>query len=377
MPEVPIVIVGGGAAGLTTAGALKQKGQDAVILDKDDQIGGTWTRRYDRLHLHSVRRFSGLAHYPIPRHFPSYVPKDMFAQYLQDYAQHFSLKVYGGCPVEKVRTAEDGVGWEVVTPGDTWNCKIVVIATGQYGSPCLPDWPGIADFQGKVIHSVNYKSGRDFSGKRVLVIGSGNSGSEIAADLAEQGAAFVANSIRTPSLVVPREFLGTPAQVFGIVLTPVPARIGDQIGMVLSRLALGNLKRYGLKPPQWHPFAASRVPILDVGFVGELKRGHIHVRPNVDRFTPTGAVYQDGSEEAFDVVIAATGFKTGLAELLDVADVVDDEGYPRFRSGQPTPHPGLYFMGYTESIRGHLFEANRDSRRLAELIVRYLSSTTA
>src|SRR5512140_3375737 len=140
MPEVPIVIVGGGAAGLTTAGALKHKGLDAVILDKDDQVGGTWARRYDRLRLHSVRRFSGLAHYPIPRHYPRYVPKDLFAQYLQDYARHLSLKVQGGCVVEKVRRAADGTSWEVTPPGESWRCKVVVIATGQYGTPFLPEW---------------------------------------------------------------------------------------------------------------------------------------------------------------------------------------------------------------------------------------------
>src|SRR3954471_24620847 len=170
MPEVQIVIVGGGAAGLTTAGALKQKGLDAVILDKDDQVGGTWARRYDRLRLHSVRRFSGLAHYAIPRRYPNYVPKDMFVEYLQDYARHFSLKFHGGCPVEKVRKAVDGTGWEVTTADDVWRCQIVVIATGQYGTPYLPEWPGIADYQGKLIHSVYYKTGLDYAVKRVLVI---------------------------------------------------------------------------------------------------------------------------------------------------------------------------------------------------------------
>ncbi len=131
----------------------------------------------------------------------------MFARYLQDYARHFSLRVNTGCPVEAVREAADGTAWEVTTPGDTWRCKVVVVATGQYGTPFLPEWPGMADFQGRFIHSVNYKTGSDYVGKRVLVIGSGNSGSEIATDLVEQGATFVANSIRTPSPIVPRDFL--------------------------------------------------------------------------------------------------------------------------------------------------------------------------
>jgi hypothetical protein len=153
--------------------------------------------------------------------------------------------------------------------------------------------------------------------------------------------------------------------------------VADRVGIILSRIAMGNLARYGLKPAQWQPFSAHRVPILDVGFVAELKRRRIHVRPNVVHFTRSGVMYEDGSEEAFDVVIAATGFKAGLDQVLDVPDVLDERGYPRFPSGQPTTHPGLFFMGYTESIRGHLYEANLDSRRLAELIAGYLERGTA
>ena len=246
MPEAEVVIVGGGAAGLMTAGALKKKGVEAVILDKDDRVGGTWARRYQRLHLHTVRAFSGLAHYPIPRHYPKYIPKDMFAQYLQDYAGHFDLEFVGRCPVHKARE-NDGV-WIVESAQGTWRCRVVVIATGHYGTPHLPDWPGMHEYTGSLMRSAEYATGRKYAGKRMLVVGSGNSGSEIAADLAEQGAAFVANSIRTPPPVVPRDVLGTPVQVFGIVMSPLPPRLADRLGHVIARLAMGDLSRYNLKP---------------------------------------------------------------------------------------------------------------------------------
>ena len=370
MPESNIVIVGGGAAGLTTAGALKQIGLESVILDKDDRVGGTWARRYERLHLHSVRAFSGLAHYPIPRRFPKYIPKDMFVQYLQDYAGHFDLKFVGGCPVSKVRR-RDGA-WNVESAQGEWRCRVVVIATGHYGTPRLPDWLGAKDYPGRLTHSVEHKTGRDYKDQRVLVIGAGNSGSEIAADLVEQGAAFVASSIRTPPPVVPRDVLGTPVQVFGIVMSPLPPKLADRIGRLIARAVMGNLSRYGIRPPAWQPFSAHRIPIIDVGFVKQLKRGRIHVRPNISRFTPTGVVYEDGRAEDFDAVIAATGFESGLSQLIDAPGLIDQRGYPAYPSGRPTAHPGFYFMGYTESVRGHLFEANRDSRRLARLIADYL-----
>jgi len=377
MPDIEIVIVGGGPAGLSTAGALKSIGLEAVVLDKDDHIGGSWVRRYERLHLHTVRAFSGLAHFPIPRHFPKYISKDLYAQYLQDYAKHFDLKCILNSPVRKVRAADDGHAHNLIveTEGETWRSRVVVVATGQFGVPVLPNWSGLEEYQGHVIHSVRYKTGREYAGQRVLVTGVGNSGAEIAADLAEQGASFVAISIRTPPPVVPRDLLGTPVQVFGILMSRLPPRLADRIGYTLARIAMGDLTRYGLRQPAWLPFTAKRIPIIDVGLIKEVKNGQVKVRPNIARFTRTGVVYEDGQEEAFDVVVAATGFTTGLDQLLEVPGMLDAKGLPRYPQGQPTAQSGLFFMGYVESHRGHLYEANLASRRLAKIVEKYLSSS--
>lgn len=368
MPEAEIVIVGGGAAGLSTAAALKMLGMEAVLLDKEEQIGAGWARRYERLCLHTVRRFSGLAHYPFPRHYPKYVPKELVARYLQDYAAHFNLKVVGGCVATTVRREADGdtPTWAIETTQGTWRCRTVIIAAGHYGTPYQPVWPGQDEYSGTLMHSAAYSSGQSYRGKRVLVIGAGNSGAEIAADLVEQGAASVAMSVRTPPPIVPRDFLGTPVQVFAILMSPLPRPLADRIGRFLALRAMGDLAKYGLKPPAWLPFTSRRVATIDVGFVKQLKEGHITIRPNIARFTPTGVVYETGQEENVDVVIAATGFKSGLDQLLAVPGLLDEHGIPLCPSGQPTAYRGLYFMGYTYSLRGHLFEANRASRRLAQ-----------
>src|SRR5213595_3235311 len=102
MPESPVVVVGGGASGLSSAAALKRKGIDAVVLEQDAQIGGSWARRYDRLHLHTVRGFSGLAHFGIPRRYPAYLSRDQFVAYLREYADHFGLQVMPGCEVSRI-----------------------------------------------------------------------------------------------------------------------------------------------------------------------------------------------------------------------------------------------------------------------------------
>ncbi len=367
-----IVIIGGGPAGLSTAGALAQLGIQSVVLDRNAHVGDVWAQRYDRLHLHTIRAFSGLAHLPIPRSNPRYLARDQFVRYLQDYARHFTLNITHNCSASAVR--RDGVSWTVETNLGRWRAPHVVVAVGQYGKPSMPNWEGWSAYQGEVLHSVSYRSGASFKGRRVLVIGSGNSGTEIAADLLEHGASHVANSIRTPPPVVPREFLGTPVQLFGMVMSVLPSRLADRMGAAIARVATGDLSGHGVRAAAWQPFTAHKVPIIDVGWLAAVKARRLHLRGDVARFTPTGVAFADGTTEDFDAVIAATGFTTGLATLIDAPVSLDDRGYPRHRSGGPTNHRGLYFMGYTESTRGHVFESNRDSRRLARLIQREMAA---
>ena len=374
MPDVPqtritdvnVVVVGGGTAGLSIAGALKHDGIDSIILDAHADVGDVWRNRYDRLHLHTMRAFSGLAYFPIARTYPRYLSRDQFVQYLQDYVHHFNLQVTTGCSVSSIRP--DNGHWLIESSRGTWRANVVVVATGQYSVPLTPSYEGRNEYRGQLLHSVQYKSGQAFAGQRALVIGSGNSGTEIAVDLVEQGAAFVANSIRTPPPIVPREFLGTPVQLFGIAMSPLPARIADRLGAFIARRATGDLTEFGVRPAVWQPFTSHKVPIIDVGWLPAVKARRIHLREDITRLTSSGVEYQNGTNEAFDVIVSATGFTTGLSALIDAPGLIDARGYPRYRSGFPTNQQGLYFMGYTESTRGHLFEANRDSKRLATRI---------
>jgi putative flavoprotein involved in K+ transport len=273
--------------------------------------------------------------------------------------------------VRKVRPASGGNGlrWEIETDRDSWRSAIVVVATGHHCEP-VPLEAGA--FGGEFMYAVHYRKGDPFAGRHVLIVGAGNTGTEIAMDVAGHGAAFVAISVRTPPPVVPRDFLGTPVQVFGVLMSSLPPRVADRIGAVLARIATGDLRRYGLGRPAWRPFTARRIPVIDVGFVRALKEGSVEVRPAVTGFTPDGVIYAGGGSEPFDVVIAATGYRTGLDRLLDAPGVLDETGYPVHPQGHRTSQPGLYFLGYTRSHRGHLFEANRASRRLAKIVAEEL-----
>jgi putative flavoprotein involved in K+ transport len=375
VPESTVIVVGGGASGLSAAAALARRGIDVAVLEQDPEVGGTWARRYDRLHLHTVRRFSGLAHFPIPSRYPKYLSRDDVVAYLKEYACHFGLRVVHSTSVRAVRprhTSPDG--WTVETAGDGWRGCVAVIATGQYRQPILPPWPGRETYAGRLAHSVTYANAAPYIGQRVLVVGAGNSGAEIATDLIDNGAAYVAVSVRTPPPVVPRDPFGLPVQRTSILLSALPPAIANRLGQATARLALGDLTRYGMPKGEFAPYSTRRIPLIDVGFVAALKRGVVKVRPAVERLTQSGAVFADGTTEPFDAIIAATGFTAGLESLIDVPGVLDDLGEPLGTPGEPTTQPGLYFVGFTHSLRGHLFETNRASRRLARNVGRYLTS---
>jgi glycine/D-amino acid oxidase-like deaminating enzyme len=361
MPEHDVVVVGAGPAGLSTAGALARLGVPSVVLERDAEIGSRWSNRYDRLRLHTARRFSGLAHYPLPASLPRYVTKDEFAAYLRDYAAHFGLEVRLGQEVTAIRPL-DGA-WSVETNGETWHAPIVVVATGKYDRPVTPDWPGRETYRGRVVHAFDYRSGSDFRGQDVLVVGLGNTGAEIAADLAESGARRVAIAVRTPPPITRRDVLGIPIQAFGIAGSILPANIGDRLGAVLRKIGTGDLSRYGIGTPAWGPFTARRPPVIDVGFLTELKAGRIEVLPAVEGLAEDEVVLAGGRKERFDTVIAATGYRSALPDLL------------RLETARPGALPaGVHAIGFRETIRGALFEMRRDSVELAQTIAAELAA---
>jgi hypothetical protein len=166
--------------------------------------------------------------------------------------------------------------------------------------------------------------------------------------------------------------LGIPIQLLGIVGSFLPASVGDRLGSVLRRLGTGNLSRYGLGPAEWGPFSARRPPVIDVGFLAELRSGRIEILPALERLTEDAVVFVGGREERFDAVIAATGFRSRVPELLGLP-APDDEHSSR--NGLPTHLPaGVHVIGFRESVRGVLFETRRDSLRLARVIARELAA---
>ena len=298
-------------------------------------------------------------------------------QYLNEYARHFELRVITRRVRKIAKDPAVSGKWKISTDDGDWSCRAAVVATGQYSEPVFPKWIGSDTYKGELIHASKYRKPAPFAGKRVLVVGPGNTGSEIAMELADNGAAFVALSIRTPPPIVPRDPFGMPIAQTGLLLSMLPTFMADRMARLTSRIVLGDLSVHGIPRAAWAPFSSKRVPLIDVGIVRAIKNGLVKVRPALERLNENGAVFADGSAEPFDVIIAATGYGAGLDQLLESRETLNELGEPAGTAGEPTASPGLYFVGYTHSLRGHLFESNVASRRMAKNVKRYLTQHPA
>src|SRR5262245_61134282 len=367
--DAPVIVVGAGPSGLSAAGALARLGVRATVLERDAEVGARWAERYDRLRLHTIKRFSGLAHQPLPRELSRYVTKDEFARYLRDYALRFGLDVRLGTDVTRIR--RDADGWIVEAPAAAFRAPVVVVATGKYDVPVVPEWPGRETFRGSLVHSSTYRSGAAYVGQDVLVAGFGNTGAEIAADLVESGAERVAVSVRASPPITRRDIVGIPIQLLGMTASVLPPRAADRIASALQRVAIGDLTRYGLGPTEWWTFTVRHPPVIDVGFLRQLRARRVEILPALERLTEREVVFADGRSEPFDAVVAATGFRNALADLVDL----DGEPVRAPAGGAPArlAHR-LYVIGFRETVSGDLFETRRDSLALAREISHALPS---
>ena len=371
MPNNPdAIIIGAGPAGLACAATMRAAGLDVTVLEKAANVGSSWRRHYDRLHLHTDRKHSGLPGMAMPRSFPLYPSRAQMVGYLESYAAHFDVRPVFDTTVSRVR--RDGAHWRADTTQGPISAPAIVVATGIAGAPHQPVWPGLETWPGSVIHSGQYRNPAPYAAKRVLVVGFGNSGGEIALDLANAGIG-VALAVRGPVQVVPRDLLGLPILTWTILYQRLPARLVDRINAPILRLAVGSIESLGLrrsaKGPRQMVEEDGRVPLIDVGTLGRIRDGSIRICAGIDRFTPDGIVFTDGVIEKFDAVILATGFRPDLRRLLpDMDGVFDAKGMP-LKTGEASA-PGLYFCGQIASPTGQLREIGLEAQRIADAVRR-------
>ncbi|MCX4982685.1 NAD(P)/FAD-dependent oxidoreductase [Streptomyces sp. NBC_00572] len=382
-PQVdhPVYVIGAGPGGLAVAAALRGRGVRAVVLEKSDAVGASWRAHYDRLRLHTTRRLSALPGLKIPRSFGRWVARADVVRYLEKYAEKHELEIVTG--VEVFRVERSGADWVLhATGGRRLVGRAVVVATGHNHTPRLPEWPGLDAYasggagagKGELLHARDYRNPEPYAGKDVLVVGIGNTGAEIAADLAEGGAERVRLAVRTVPHIVRRTTAGWPAQRNGILVRRLPTGLVDRLGALIARVGMPDLSEYGLPRPDTGLASRTRegaIPVQDVGLIDAVRAGKVEIVAAVEAFEDGEVVLTDGTRIAPDAVIAATGYRRALEPLVGHLDVLDGRGHPVVHGARcPREAPGLYFTGFTNPISGMLRELAIDAEKIARRIAR-------
>ncbi|SDZ43708.1 Predicted flavoprotein CzcO associated with the cation diffusion facilitator CzcD [Asanoa ishikariensis] len=365
-PEV--VVIGAGPAGLATLKALTDRGIDAVCFDAGDRPGGLWvfggpgSGAYRTLHLNTSRTRTQFADFPMPTDWPDYPSHDRILDYLTAYAEKFGLReaIRHRHVVTNVRRTDDG-GWSVDADGPdgrvSTNARAVVVASGHNSVPRWPD-PPPAGLTADQLHSHDYRDPEQLAGRRVLVVGGGNSAMDIAAD-ASQVAARTILSLRRGVWVVPKYLFGRPSDTLnGALATRLPWRLRQGVSQTMLRLAAGHPRAHGLPSPQ-HGFLQDHPTLSDV-LISRIGHGEITVRGGITDAKTSTVEFEDGSREEVDLVVWCTGYRPEIPFL----DVAGDE-VPLYRHIFHLDDPGLYFVGLMQSTGSALPIVESQARLVA------------
>jgi cation diffusion facilitator CzcD-associated flavoprotein CzcO len=363
------LIIGAGPAGLAAAAELGRRGVSALVLERGESVAMSWRRRYDRLRLNTSRWTSNLPHAGFPKAAGTFPSRDHVVGYLERYATHNGIEILPRTTVHRVDRG--GRRWVLATSAGTMTAPHLIIATGHQHTPVIPAWSGREQFTGRLLHSAEYRNAHEFRGADVLVVGPGCSGMEIAYDLAEGGAGRVRLAIRTQPNIILRQAGPLPGDIPATLFYRLPSQIGDRQTRLIRRLTIGDLTAYGLVPPREGMMSRThregKAPaILDRPVIDAIRRRRIEIVAAVEAFDRTGVVLGDRARLEPDVVLAATGYTTGLAPLVGHLGVLDERGVPLAHGG-PAAAPGLWFIGYQPRPAqiGYVgVEAKRAARRI-------------
>jgi cation diffusion facilitator CzcD-associated flavoprotein CzcO/amino acid transporter len=347
--DKPWCIVGAGPCGLLAARAFRLAGIPYEQFERHSELGGIWdienpgTSMYESAHFISSKFTSAFFGMPMPDDYPDYPDHRRILDYIRAFAARFGLRdgITFGTDVRHAEPLGENArdGWRVtLSNGETRDYRGIVCANGVTWHKSMPDYPGLADFRGTVLHSVDYRDADLFRGKRVLIVGAGNSGVDIACDAARAAdAAFI--SVRRGYRFVPKHIFGVPTDVFllGNVHPPKGVVIPDDASRMLDAV-VGDLTRYGLPAPD-HKALESH-PIMNTQILHHLAHGDLTAKRDVTRFTPDGAVFADGSTERFDLVLFATGYEYRIPYL--------DPALFTWRQGRPD----LYLNIFHRTLQG-------------------------
>lgn len=343
-----VTVIGSGPAGLSSAARLQRRGARVTVLEKGDQVAQAWASRYDALRFNTSRSTSAFVGHPFPREFGRFPTRDQYVRYLLEYRESEGIAVRTGCTA--IRVDRDGPGWAVHTSTGPVRSQHVVITTGPFNEPWTPRWARSSGFTGQIVHAATYREPSPFVGRRVLVVGAGSTGLEIAHQIAHGGAAAVTLAVRTPPTIILREFRGMAGDVGAPMMLRLPTAWADHLMRSMSRAMVGDLAPYGLPAPREGPISQLKdrgagIAVVDPEVVDSIRDGHLRISPAVAGLEERGALLADGSRIAADVILLATGYTSGLRGIIGHLGVLDERGFPLDGHGRELL-PGLRCLGY-------------------------------
>jgi hypothetical protein len=363
-------VVGAGPAGLAMARTLKRLHVEFDVYERHSEVGGIWDQAnpgspiYDSAHFISSKTKSHFLDFDMPAHYPDYPSHRQILAYLRAFARAYDLQqnIHFNTAVERVEQTE--AGWKVsLTTGEAKSYAWLIAASGANWCPRMPSLPGW--FTREVRHARTYRSPDEFRGKRVLIVGAGNSGCDIACDAARSGkSAFI--SLRRGYHFFPKHVFGEPLDVFAERGRRMPRWLSQFLLGRLLRLLNGDLTRFGLKAPD-HKVLESH-PIVNSQILHYLSHGDLTAKPNIARLNGEEVIFDDGSREQIDLIICATGYRGELPYL--------QQGLVRWKDGRPDLYMGVFSREHPALFVLGLFETNGAAYQLfdqlADLIARAL-----
>lgn len=368
--DVTVLVVGAGPAGLAAARALRANGVDYLQVERHAGVGGLWdidnpgTPMYESAHFISSRTLSAFSGYPMSDDYPDYPSRRQVLAYLKGFAKHNDLlpNIRFNTSVRSIQLQDDASWSATFDDGSQQQYSAVICASGMLWEPLTPQYPG--HFDGVIRHSVTYRNADDLRGKRVLVVGAGNSGCDIACDIGRV-ADQTYLSVRRGYWFIPKHVFGIPSDVFADSGPHLPVRLQQRLFAWLLRIINGDVTRLGLPKPDHRLFETH--PILNTEILQRLQHGDVIAKPDIARLDGSQVVFADGTSMPIDVIITATGYRHTIPYA---QGYVGDEQFPDelYLSAFSRQHHNLIVMGFieTNSAAFGLFDLS------AQLVAGYL-----
>ena len=356
-------MIGAGSSGITACQNLDERGVEFSCFEKGSDVGGIWRYRNDNgmsaayrsLHINTSREMMEYSAFPMPVDYPDYPGHAEIAAYFEDFVDHFGLRDRVEFNTEVVSVEPVESGWMVTVAGPegrrTESFTDVMVCNGHHWNPRWPEpaFPGADGFTGEQIHSHDYKTPEILEGKTVLILGIGNSATDIAVE-SSRVADRTLLAMRRGAWIVPKYIFGIPTDRLTTFapMTRMPLGVQSAMMRLTLRLTQGRITDSGLPMPDHRPLHAH--PTVSDELLGRLGHGDITVKPNIDRFEGGTVFFEDGSSEDVDVVIFCTGYRITFPFLdSSVIDVTDNQ-VELYKRVVPVDRPGLYFIGLVQPL---------------------------